>query len=78
MRTKEELIQNWLDKAAKDVLTVEHELSFENTVIESVCFQFPQAVESKSNSRTVNTEFFATNVSKYPEIPYKQFVLLER
>jgi len=28
MRTKKELIDSWIKKAAKDLLTVEHELSF--------------------------------------------------
>ena len=45
MRTKKELIDSWTEKAAKDLLTVEHELSFPDAVTESVCFHCQQAVE---------------------------------
>ncbi|MCJ7578424.1 MAG: HEPN domain-containing protein [candidate division Zixibacteria bacterium] len=45
MKTRAELINSWIDKANKDLLTAEHELSFPNVVTESVCFHCQQAVE---------------------------------
>ena len=45
MRTKEELIKSWVKKAEKDLLTAKHELSFADTVTESVCFHCQQAAE---------------------------------
>ncbi len=45
MKTKRELINNWINKAEKDLLTAEHELSFLDAVTESVCFHCQQAAE---------------------------------
>lgn len=45
MRTKKELIEGWIKKAEKDLLTAEHELSFSNPVTESICFHCQQAAE---------------------------------
>jgi HEPN domain-containing protein len=45
MKTKTELINSWIDKANKDILTAQHELSFPDAVTESICFHCQQAVE---------------------------------
>lgn len=45
MKTKAELIQSWLNKAEKDLLTAAHELSFPDAVRESICFHAQQAAE---------------------------------
>lgn len=45
MRTKKEFINSWINKAAKDLLTAEHELSFSDAVTESICFHCQQATE---------------------------------
>jgi HEPN domain-containing protein len=45
MKTKKELVNNWIKKAEKDLLTAKHELSFPDAVTESVCFHCQQAVE---------------------------------
>ncbi|MCB1157523.1 MAG: HEPN domain-containing protein [Leptospiraceae bacterium] len=45
MRDKNSLVQAWLMKADKDLLTAKRELSFEDPVVESVCFHSQQAVE---------------------------------
>lgn len=45
MKTKRGLINNWLKKAEKDLLTAEHELSFPDAVTESICFHSQQAAE---------------------------------
>jgi HEPN domain-containing protein len=45
MRTRDEFIDSWIKKAAKDMLTAEHELSFPDAVTESICFHCQQATE---------------------------------
>ena len=45
MKTKEDLINGWLNKADKDLLSAKHELSFPDTVTETVCFHCQQAIE---------------------------------
>lgn len=45
MKTKRELIDSWIDKAEKDLLSAKHELSFPDAVRETVCFHCQQAVE---------------------------------
>jgi len=45
MKTKKELINSWISKAEKDLLTAEHELSFPDAVTESISFHCQQAVE---------------------------------
>ncbi|MBU1121227.1 MAG: HEPN domain-containing protein [Candidatus Omnitrophica bacterium] len=46
MKTKDELIREWIKRAEKDLLTVIHELSFnKDAVTESICFHCQQAVE---------------------------------
>ena len=45
MKTKRELINSWIKKAERDLLTAQHELSFPDAVTESVCFHCQQAVE---------------------------------
>jgi HEPN domain-containing protein len=45
MKTRQELINSWIKKAEKDLLTAEHELSFPNAVTESICFHCQQAAE---------------------------------
>ena len=45
MKTKTELLNNWIDKAEKDLLTAEHEMTFADRVAESICFHCQQAVE---------------------------------
>jgi len=45
MKTKTELINSWMNKANKDLLSAQHELSFPDSVTETVCFHCQQAVE---------------------------------
>jgi len=45
METKKDLINSWIGKADKHVLSAEHELSFSDAVTEAVCFHCQQAVE---------------------------------
>jgi len=41
----EDLVNKWIKKANKDLLSAERELSFEDPVTETVCFHSQQAVE---------------------------------
>lgn len=45
MKNKIDLIGSWVTKAKKDLISVEHELSFEDPVLESICFHSQQTVE---------------------------------
>ena len=45
MKTRNDLIKNWLKKAEKDLLAAEHELANKAPVTESICFHCRQAVE---------------------------------
>ena len=45
MKTKRELIDSWIAKAEKDLISAKHELSFSDAVTETVCFHCQQAVE---------------------------------
>lgn len=45
MKTKIDLINNWIIKAEKDLKSVEHELTFEDAVTETICFHCQQAAE---------------------------------
>jgi HEPN domain-containing protein len=45
MKTKKALVNSWLNKANKDLLSARHELSFKDAVTETVCFHCQQAVE---------------------------------
>jgi len=45
MKTRAELINSWINKANKDLLSAKHELSFSDVVTETVCFHCQQAVE---------------------------------
>jgi HEPN domain-containing protein len=45
MKAKKELIDSWISKANKDLLSAKHELSFPDVVTETVCFHCQQAVE---------------------------------
>jgi len=45
MKTKLDLVNAWLDKANKDLLSAEHELSVPDTVTETVCFHSQRAAE---------------------------------
>jgi len=65
MKTKSELIQSWINKADKDLLSAEHELSFPDAVTETICFHCQQAVEKYLKSYSV---FLGIPFSKTHEI----------
>lgn len=65
MKTKKDLIHNWFDKAEKDFLTAQHELTFEDAVKESICFHCQQAVEKYLKAYLI---FLEINFPKTHEI----------
>jgi HEPN domain-containing protein len=65
MKTKRELINSWIEKARKDLLSAEHELSFPDAVTETVCFHCQQAVEKYLKAYLV---FLGVSFTKTHEI----------
>lgn len=45
MKTKRELVSNWILKADNDLKSAEHELTFEDAVTETICFHSQQTAE---------------------------------
>jgi HEPN domain-containing protein len=45
MTKKEELVRNWIRKAQSDILAAQHEISFPDSVTESICFHCQQGAE---------------------------------
>lgn len=41
----QELVNKWIRKAENDLISAEHELTFDNPIIESVCFHCQQSAE---------------------------------
>jgi HEPN domain-containing protein len=65
MKTKKELINSWIKKAEKDLLTAEHELTFPDAVTESICFHCQQAAEKFLKAYSV---FLGISFTKTHEI----------
>lgn len=65
MKTKRELIDSWIAKAEKDLLSAKHELSFPDAVTETVCFHCQQAVEKYIKAYLV---FLGVSFTKTHEI----------
>ena len=64
MKDKFELVKAWITKAEKDLLSVEHELSFDNPVTESICFHSQQATEKFLKAYLVKHQIFFTKTHK--------------
>ena len=60
----QDLIEKWILKAEKDLLTAERELTFKNPVTESVCFHSQQAVEKFLKAYLVKHQIFFTKTHK--------------
>lgn len=59
-----DLIEKWIIKAEKDLLTAERELTFKNPVTESVCFHSQQAAEKFLKAYLVKHQIFFTKTHK--------------
>jgi HEPN domain-containing protein len=65
MKSKTELVSSWMNKAEKDLLSAQHELSFPDVVTETVCFHCQQTVEKSLKAYLV---FLGIPFSKTHEI----------
>ena len=65
MKDKFELVKAWITKAEKDLLSVEHELSFDNPVTESICFHCQQTVEKYLKTYLIYLERIGISFLKY-------------
>jgi HEPN domain-containing protein len=59
-----DLVNKWITKADKDLLSAERELSFENPVTETVCFHCQQAVEKYLKAFLVYHQIYFTKTHK--------------
>ena len=53
-----DLVNKWIKKAEKDLLTAERELSFEDPVTDSVCFHCQQTVEKYLKAFLVHHQIY--------------------
>lgn len=67
MKTKSELINNWINKAEKDLLSAKHELSFPDAVTETKCFHCQQAVEKYIKAYSVFLDISYTKTHEIGE-----------
>lgn len=73
MKTKKELIKNWIKKAKKDLLSAEHELSFPDAVTESICFHCQQAAEKFLKAYLIFLDISFTKTHEIGELRYRNF-----
>jgi HEPN domain-containing protein len=65
MKTKNELIKQWLDRADKDLKTANQLITFDDAVFESICFSCQQATEKNLKAYLI---FFDDNIVKTHDI----------
>ncbi|MDI6792971.1 MAG: HEPN domain-containing protein [bacterium] len=59
-----DLVNKWIKKAEKDILTAERELSFEDPITDTVCFHCQQAVEKYLKAFLVCHQIYFTKTHK--------------
>jgi len=59
-----ELVRKWINKADKDLLSAEREMSFENPVTETICFHYQQAVEKYLKAFLLCHQIYFTKTHK--------------
>ncbi len=75
VKGKDEIVKGiaskWIEKAEKDLLTAERELSFQDPVTDTVCFHCQQAVEKYLKAFLVFHQVYFTKthepIPKYPK-----------
>ncbi|MCL0049404.1 HEPN domain-containing protein [Dehalococcoidia bacterium] len=60
----QDLVNKWIEKANKDLLSAERELSFEDPVTETVCFHSQQAVEKYLKAFLVYHQIYFTKTHR--------------
>jgi HEPN domain-containing protein len=59
-----DLVNKWINKAEKDLLTAERELSFENPITDTICFHCQQAVEKYLKAFLVYHQIYFTKTHR--------------
>jgi len=69
MKTKTDLVNNWILKAGKDLTSAEHEFTFEDdAVTETICFHSQQAAEKYLKAYLVYLEISFTKTHEIGEL----------
>ena len=69
MRTKTDLVNNWILKAGKDLTSAEHEFTFgDDAVTETICFHSQQAAEKYLKAYLVYLEISFTKTHEIGEL----------
>ena len=63
-----DLVNKWIKKAEKDLLTAERELSFEDPITESVCFHSQQCVEKYLKAFLVHHQIYFTKTHRIMDL----------
>lgn len=67
-QTIKDLVRKWIQKAEKDLLTAERELSFEEPVTDTVCFHCQQAVEKHLKAFLVYHQVYFAKTHRIMEL----------
>ena len=63
-----DLVNKWIKKAEKDLLTAERELSFEDPITEAVCFHCQQAAEKYLKAFLVYHQIYFTKTHRIMDL----------
>jgi len=63
-----DLANKWIDKAEKDLLTAERELSFKNPIIDTICFHCQQAAEKYLKAFLVYHQIYFTKTHRIMDL----------
>lgn len=71
MKTKTDLVRDWIHKAQKDLIAAEHELTFADPITESICFHCQQAVEKYLKAYLLQLGIEFTKTHEIGELIFK-------
>ncbi|MBC8521832.1 MAG: HEPN domain-containing protein [Methanomicrobia archaeon] len=63
-----DLVNKWINKAEKDLLTAERELSFEDPITDTVCFHCQQTVEKYLKAFLVYHQIYFTKTHRIMDL----------
>nr|CBH39681.1 conserved hypothetical protein, containing HEPN domain [uncultured archaeon] len=63
-----DLVSKWINKAEKDLLTAEREMSFENPITDTVCFHCQQTVEKYLKAFLVDHQVYFTKIHRIMDL----------
>ncbi|RJP56061.1 MAG: HEPN domain-containing protein [Deltaproteobacteria bacterium] len=64
----EDLVNKWINKAEKDLLTAERELSFEDPITDIICFHCQQTVEKYLKAFLVYHQIYFTKTHRIMDL----------